>query len=57
MKMTAMSKMAAVIGILSLAVAVVVFVFAEGPRRWYSGSFFVIIGAVMLANAIRWRRG
>jgi len=51
-----MSKMALVLGILCLVVMVIVFVFADGPRRWYSGIFFAIMGAVMLLNAVRWRR-
>jgi drug/metabolite transporter (DMT)-like permease len=37
-------------------VAVIVFVFAHGLRRWYSGIFFALIGAVMLVNAVRWRQ-
>ncbi len=52
-----MKKMALVIGILCVVVAVVVFSFAEGLRRWYSGAFFAMIGIVMLLNGWRWRRG
>ena len=44
-----------VFSILCILLAVVVFVFAEGLRRWYSGIFFVIIGIVLLVNALRWR--
>jgi hypothetical protein len=51
-----MSKATLVIGILFMALAVTVFVFADGLRRWYSGIFFAVIGAVTLANALRWRR-
>ncbi len=51
-----MSKLALVPGVLCVVLAVIVFVFADGLRRWYSGIFFAIMGTVMLANAIRWRR-
>jgi len=51
-----MNKLALVAGILCVAAAVVVFVFADGMRRWYSGIFFAAMGAVMLAQAARWRR-
>ena len=51
-----MSKMAFFVGILCIVVAVVVFVFADGPRRWYSGIFFAFLGTVMLVNANRWFR-
>ena len=48
-----MNKMSLVAGILFIVLALVVFVFADGPRRWYSGLFFAVLGVVMLA---RWRR-
>jgi hypothetical protein len=51
-----MGKMALLVGILCLVLAVIVFVLADGPRRWYSGIFFAIIGLVMLTSAMRWRR-
>lgn len=51
-----MSKMALVTGIICLAAMIVVLISADGPRRWYSGIFFAIIGAVMLVNAVRWGR-
>jgi membrane protein implicated in regulation of membrane protease activity len=51
-----MSKVALVTGILCIMVAVIVFVFADGLRRWYSGIFFALIGTVMLVSAVRWRR-
>ncbi len=44
-------------GILYLVLAVIVFVFADGLRRWYSGIFFAIMGTVLLVNARRWRHG
>ena len=51
-----MSKVALVSGILFIVLAVIVFVFADGLRRWYSGIFFALIGTVMLLNTLRWRR-
>ena len=51
-----MSKVALVSGILCVVLAVIVFVFADGLRRWYSGIFFALLGTLMLINALRWRR-
>ena len=51
-----MSKMALVVGILCLVLAVIVLVFAHGLRRWYSGIFFAFMATVMVVNAMRWRR-
>ena len=42
--------------ILFLGLSLIVFVFAEGIRRWYSGFFFFILGSVMLSNALYWKR-
>jgi di/tricarboxylate transporter len=50
-----MSKVALMSVILCVVLAVIVFVFADGLRRWYSGIFFTIMGAVLLGNALRWR--
>lgn len=50
-----MSKTQLVIGVICLALAAVIFVFAEGARRIYSGAFFTVIGVVMLLNA-KWGR-
>ena len=44
-------------GIICIVLAVFVFVFADGLRRWYSGLFFAVLGIVALANAGYWRRG
>ncbi len=49
------SRMAWVLGILLLVLAVIVLVFAHGLRRWYSGFFLAIMGTVSLLNAMRWR--
>jgi uncharacterized membrane protein len=48
-----MSKYALIGGILSLIIAVIVFVFADGYRRYYSGIFFVIMGVVLLLQTRR----
>jgi hypothetical protein len=56
MKKNTMVYLALGAGILSIILAVIVFVFASGPRRLYSGIFFVFLGVVMLLNFIRWRK-
>ena len=50
-----MRKWVLILGIILLVLAVVVFVFASGLRRWYSGLFFVIMGLVAVTNASRLR--
>lgn len=50
-----MSKLSLVFGILFIVLAVIVFVFADGLRRWYSGIFFALMGTVALVNALRRR--
>jgi hypothetical protein len=51
-----MNKVTLIVGILCIVLAVIIFVFTDGLRRWYSGAFFAIIGAFMFLNAWRWRR-
>jgi hypothetical protein len=51
-----MKRVSLVVGSLCLIVAIVVFVFADGLRRWYSGLFFLLIGVISFANYLRWRR-
>jgi hypothetical protein len=51
-----MSRMVLVLGVLFILLALVILVFADGLRRWYSGIFFGIIGTVTLLNALRRRR-
>jgi len=51
-----MSKAALFVACLCCVMAIIVFVFADGLRRWYSGVFFLVIGIVMLLNTFRWRR-
>ena len=50
-----MRNVALVSGVLFVVLAVIVFVFADGLRRWYSGAFFALLGVVTLLNA--WHRG
>ena len=56
MRENPMSKLALVLGVLFILLALIILVFAGGLRRWYSGIFFAIIGSVTLLNALRWRR-
>lgn len=46
-----MRKVALVLGVLFIVLALIILVFAEGLRRWYSGIFFAIVGTVTLLNA------
>ena len=41
-----------IIAIVFIILSVVIFILAEGLRKWYSGLFFLIMGIVALANAI-----
>ena len=43
-------------GILALGLGLVILVFAEGLRRYYSGLFFIIMGLVLLLG-LRKRAG
>lgn len=49
-----MKNLNLILGIAFLVLAVVVFVLADGARRWYSGGFFALLGIILLLNA-RWR--
>jgi hypothetical protein len=46
-----MRKVAVVLGVIFLLLSVIIFVLADGLRRWYSGIFFAIIGTATLLNA------
>jgi len=46
-----MKNVAVTLGVIFLLLSVIVFVFARGLRRWYSGLFFAIIGTATLLNA------
>ena len=50
-----MNRLYLILTVLSLALAVIIFLFADGARRWYSSAFFVVLGVVMLASAKRGR--
>jgi len=47
-----MTKVGLVFGTLFIVLALVILLFADGLRRWYSGIFFAIIGTVTLANTL-----
>lgn len=51
-----MRKSVMILGLLFFGLGIVVLVFADGLRRWYSGIFFILIGAVAFANGVA-RRG
>ncbi len=48
-----MNKTQLYIGVICLALAAVIFVFADGARRIYAGVFFALLGVVTLVNAKR----
>jgi hypothetical protein len=48
-----MQKAQLFFGIICFALAVIIFAFAGGLRRIYSGVFFLIIGLIMVVNARR----
>lgn len=52
-----LNKFALVTGIVCIALAIIIFLFADGLRRWYSGFFFTLMGIVSLINYFRWRQG
>ena len=51
-----MRKVALGFGFFFIVLALVILIFADGLRRWYSGIFFALIGTVTLLNTLRWRR-
>jgi peptidoglycan/LPS O-acetylase OafA/YrhL len=44
-------------GIVSVLLALIALVFADGLRRYHSGIFFAVMGTVMLVSTRRRRRG
>jgi hypothetical protein len=50
-----MNRLNLILALLSFALAVVIFLFTDGARRWYSSALFVVLGAVMLVSARRGR--
>lgn len=48
-----MKKVNIITAIVCLAVAIVIFAFADGARRIYSGGFFTVLGAVNLVIAMK----
>ena len=39
------------VGIICLITAVLIFIFADGFRRIYSGLFFILLGLVLIRNS------
>jgi hypothetical protein len=50
-----MKKLSLVVGIACFLVAATIFVFADGPRRIYSGVLFIVLGVVSVAGVRRGR--
>ena len=50
-----MNRLNLILALLSFALAVIIFLFADGARRWYSSAFFVVLGLVVLASIKRGR--
>ncbi len=48
-----MNRLNLILTLLSFAVALIIFLFADGARRWYSGALFVVLWVVMLVSAKR----
>jgi FtsH-binding integral membrane protein len=48
-----MSKVALITGILFIVLGVIIFMFTEGLRSYYSGIFFALLGTVILMGALR----
>lgn len=48
-----MTRWTTIAALLSLVLAVVIFVLADGARRWYSGGFFLLLGLALLRSARR----
>jgi len=48
-----MNRTQLAIAIVCLALAAVIFVFADGARRVYAGGLFLVLGIVTLVNAKR----
>ena len=46
-----MPKKSLLLGLLFLCLAVVILVFADGLRRWYSGFFFLLMGLWVVLRA------
>jgi uncharacterized membrane protein len=50
-----MNRLNLILALLSFALAVIIFLFADGARRSYSSAFFVVLGVVMLVRVKRGR--
>jgi len=50
MKSSVKRKMALIPAILCIALSIIIFVFADGLRRFYSGAFFLILGITLFVT-------
>jgi len=48
-----MKRLNLILALVSFALAVIIFLFTDGARRWYSSAFFVVLGVVMLVSVKR----
>ena len=48
-----MKRFPLVMGLACLALAIVIFIFADGLRRFYSGGFFLVMAIVLLRASRR----
>jgi hypothetical protein len=48
-----MKRTQLIVGLTCLALSIVIFILADGLRRYYSGGFFLLLAVVFLVNA-RW---
>ncbi len=45
-------KLYLLIATMFIILSVIIFIMADGLRRWYSGGFFLIMGGIVLSKAI-----
>jgi hypothetical protein len=50
-----MKKVHIAAAIVGIALAIAIFVFADGARRYYSGGFFAVVGIVNIIAALKGR--
>jgi len=46
-----LKKFPLIIGIIAIIIAIIVFIYASGARRIYSGSLFILIGIIQFYRA------
>ena len=48
-----MQKTHFILAIIFIILSILIFILADGARRFYSGLFFALLGVWMLSNALR----